>query len=399
MDAETLLNGPRGRGLCLAAVEAAWDESETKVAADGRDALFRIGAALERDDGVGVFFGFEDDDGKPLSKCEARSARKQMLKGLAADKADPSELLSTLTRCIEATEFPAPARADLVTFLARQVDSARYWQHPEGADYAAETPQVRRALEGVARQLAPLCAWMDAPLDRDQAWTTSEDGERDEHAFTGVAAGLAKARTAVREDEGRHRSARNPAKEVRGNWWSGLGHPPVTTGLTGSDDRPGPLRLYCEEDGYRASDEQIIARRLQVKDSDRVLEILTAQDWAVLCATHPLPVTKSYRGCWADATGRDSLHPEDGTDPGWVIPDLAAAAEEYDGIHLTLAAYLACSGTAIPVPPSHGHTNGAAVIAGWNPDETVWLSDRTVLDTQRWVEDAEAEDFAYCRTS
>lgn len=383
MDAETLLKGPRGRGLCLDAVVAAWDDLETRAAVDGRDALFRLDSAMDRDGGIGMFFGFEDEGGKPLSKLASLRAKKQMRTEMAADKADPSRLLRTLTECIEATKLPTPTRSDLVTLLAGQVDSARYWQHPDGTDYAAANPAVRNALAPMAQHLAPLCTWMEAPVDREQAWTTS-GFQQEERDLIGVAAGLVRARVEVGESEGAHHSTKTTKKEVRGEWWSWLGHPPATTGLAGSDDHPGPLRLYCEEDGFRDSDEEINARRILVSDTDRVLEIRTTDDWAQLCAEFPLEVTKSYRGCWADATGRDCLHPEDGTDPGWVIPDLAAAAEKYDGVHLTIAAYLACSGTAISVPPSRGHPNGASVIAGWNPDETVWLSDRTVLETQRW---------------
>jgi hypothetical protein len=363
---------------------------------DARDALFRLDDAMDPDGGGGVVFAFADENGKPLSKSAALSAKKHMLKERAADRADPSKLLARLVAGIDATSVPTPSRSDLVGLLSDQVGSARYWQHPDGTDHAAATYEVRAALERVARHLAPACDWMDAPLDRGQAWTIS-GVQQAEPDLTSVAAALVRARTELQDEEQRHQSAEYPEYEPSGEWWSWLGRPPTSTGPTGTDRRPGPLRLYCEEDEFRDSDEDIVARRLAVTGTDRIFEIRTAQDWADFCSEFPLDVTKSYRGNWWMATGRDSLHPDDGTDRGWVIPDLAAAAEHYDGSHLTIATYLEASGTAIPVPPSHGRTNGASVIAGWNPDETVWLSDRTVVETQPWEEDPDSEDMAYRR--
>jgi hypothetical protein len=384
MTPETLLKGPRGRGWCLAVIAYPWTEDgSSERTADAADAMFRLDDAMDPDGGHSRFFAFENESGKPLSGLAARRARRQILKEMVKDKADPSRLLTRLVAGIEATPVPTSTRSELVDYLAGQVDSARYWQQPEGTDFAAATPGVRKALRRVAQHLTPLCTWMDDPLEREQTWTTS-GFQQGEPELTGIAAGLREARAQVREAERHHRCPKNPGKEASSDWWSILGHPPASTGLTGSDHHPGPLRLYCEEDGYRDSDEEILTRRLEVKDTERILEIRGAQDWAALCSEFPLSVSKLRRGNWWMATGRDSLAPDDGTDPGWVIPDLAAAAEDFDGIHLTVAAYLECSGTTIPVEPSHGRPNGASVVAGWNPDETVWLSDRTILQTQRW---------------
>ncbi|MEO7124431.1 MAG: hypothetical protein ABI400_15220 [Lacisediminihabitans sp.] len=44
-------------------------------------------------------------------------------------------------------------------------------------------------------------------------------------------------------------------------------------------------------------------------------------------------------------------------------------ASDYDAVHLTVLGYLTTAGRALPVRDSH------TVLAGWNPDETYWLTD------------------------
>ena len=51
------------------------------------------------------------------------------------------------------------------------------------------------------------------------------------------------------------------------------------------------------------------------------------------------------------------------------MPRWSAIARDWDGVHLSVAGYLATAGRALPV--------GAArtLLGGWNPDETYWLTD------------------------
>ncbi|MGO3555043.1 MAG: hypothetical protein ACTINZ_06650, partial [Microbacterium gubbeenense] len=76
---------------------------------------------------------------------------------------------------------------------------------------------------------------------------------------------------------------------------------------------------------------------------------------------------------WRDTTGRDGP---------WVMPDWAAVAEEYDAVHLQVAAYLQAAGRALPVTDE-----AATVLAGWDPDATYWFTDRVryVGKRTRWV--------------
>jgi len=53
----------------------------------------------------------------------------------------------------------------------------------------------------------------------------------------------------------------------------------------------------------------------------------------------------------------------------WLIPDFTAVAEDYDAVHLSIAGYLATAGRVLPVGDS------CTVLAGWDPDQTYWLTD------------------------
>ncbi|WP_454858475.1 hypothetical protein [Promicromonospora soli] len=88
-------------------------------------------------------------------------------------------------------------------------------------------------------------------------------------------------------------------------------------------------------------------------------------------------MTAQKRHDWYRTTGRVER---------WVIPDWSILALEYDAVHLTAAAYLAAAGTAIPVD-----RGTCSVIAGWNPDETYWLTGvaRPEEDGAEWVLDDE----------
>ena len=52
-------------------------------------------------------------------------------------------------------------------------------------------------------------------------------------------------------------------------------------------------------------------------------------------------------------------------------------AEDFDGIHVTVGGYLATRGVAVPV------ADGYSVLAGWDPDASLWLRD--VIETVEQV--------------
>lgn len=137
----------------------------------------------------------------------------------------------------------------------------------------------------------------------------------------------------------------------------------------------GPAGVWLVEDDMGW--ERAVTHRVAAPAGARVYEIDGPDAWAALCRTYPLEVTEQKRHDWYSTTGRDGR---------WVVPDWSAVAVDHDAVHLTAAAYLTSAGTAVPVDDGV-----ASVIAGWNPDETYWLSDdaRPEADGAVWVRDDE----------
>jgi hypothetical protein len=53
----------------------------------------------------------------------------------------------------------------------------------------------------------------------------------------------------------------------------------------------------------------------------------------------------------------------------WVIPDWVAVSQDWDGVHVSLGGYLEAAYRAANAG------GGFTLLAGWNPDETLWLND------------------------
>ena len=72
-----------------------------------------------------------------------------------------------------------------------------------------------------------------------------------------------------------------------------------------------------------------------------------------------------------------------------------ASAGDYDAVHLSVAGYLATAGRALRAGEWH------TVLAGWNPDETWWLTvtPRRVEPAVRWAATGDSEPFAWTRSA
>ena len=159
------------------------------------------------------------------------------------------------------------------------------------------------------------------------------------------------------------RRAEHPDTDVSGEWWS-TPLPSDALSTSRTRDRIGPLELMLEEDSLSCGEARVWP--VHIRNNPRVYEISRPTDWAQLVDAYPLAVPESKRHDWFRTTG---------THHRWYIPDWAAVAGDYDGVHLTLHGYLATPGTAIPL----FNNAGATVLAGWDPDATWWLN-RTVTD-------------------
>lgn len=191
----------------------------------------------------------------------------------------------------------------------------------------------------------------------------------------------------------RHNLAKNPFDELSGEWWS---IPPDGLWTSTSCWPNGtPIGIDLVEDDVGL--ERVRACRVGIPAEARIREIHRPEDWADLCRRYPLDVTAQRRQVWFEATGRRGR---------WVIPDWSQVAEEFDGVHVSLAGYVRNAGAVVTVGngslvddssslPTEGNTDDetASVMGGWNPDTTYWLNDVVtgVAEVVDWRYDDEAD--------
>jgi hypothetical protein len=238
--------------------------------------------------------------------------------------------------------------------LADAVATAMYWQEPDGEDVLAGHPSIHTALGPVAERVldsAPARHWGQprqavqwvidwrlpedlAPLPRDPqrvlaAWTRDERAE---------------------EARAINERPTDPEANFSGNWWSTPQDLIQSVGQI-----PAGLDLIEDSFGWE------VATVIPARGAGSTYEIHAPEDWVRLCRDYPLEVSVSRRHDWYRVTGRVGR---------WVIPDWEQVASQWDAVHLTTLGYLGGATRALPVD-----TDTATVIAGWNPDTTIWLTD------------------------
>jgi hypothetical protein len=325
LTADALLVGPRGRGLCLAVAELLNDEVR--------------GAAW-------------------LARGSAGS--------------------QPLVRVLEATD-PTPVHAwrDPLLFLEpmdRCVSEAMYWQQPHDEDVVAADPAVVAALQPIAAAIAaaPGSAWWSTPLDAAALRYTSrydDDHPPASPTLTGARQRLHRWHAGVLKEEraaaSRHRD--DPSARYSAQWWS---TPAMAALVTTTRALPelGSIQLAWEEDSF--GQPRAWVWPLTTTRAPRVWEINRPQQWVSLVERYPLEVTNARRHDWYRSTGRDG---------SWRIPDWSAVAEDWDGVHVSVAGYLTTATRALPVAGG----SAATVLAGVNPDQTWWLADVLTTSTDR----------------
>jgi hypothetical protein len=218
---------------------------------------------------------------------------------------------------------------------------------------------------GLQAALAPVAAvvaapWWSTPLAREQQCYVQwlDETPLEPPALTGAIAKLAQWRAGARADEVRAvERLRKVTANQSGEWWSAPVRVPLVT-TTRALPSLGAVKLALVEDGFGWQRARVWP--LQPASDCRVYEITGSDAWVALVGRYPMDVSLSRRHDWWRATGHEGT---------WLIPDWVAVASDYDAVHLTVLGYLMTAGRALPVRDSH------TVLAGWNPDETYWLTD------------------------
>ncbi|MGO2037457.1 MAG: hypothetical protein ACTH2U_13345 [Brevibacterium sp.] len=417
--AEELLASPRGRSLVLGLatrvpdhLEDAFDEegepltSEARIHDELGHSLFIAGFLADKANGAAVAMYLDAGSVEP----EAGSVT-------AADVAEKLRMVCP----------SAPSQDEVEAELGGVVDEAKYWQPPDGGEFIAADDEVRAALMPFAETILAtglLDDWA-RPVDRENQWALAWDDSELHGALAPVfdeALGVVSgdrvigfgALVAVDDDPGvslprgleqwladvlsaeaerRRDFALSPFHQLSSRWWS---TPPFGLWSSTSTWRGGePIGLSLVEDSFGF--ERARACRLRLRPESRICEVHRPEDWAELCRRYPLDVTAQQRSDWFETTGRKGR---------WMIPDWSRVAEEFDGVHVSLAGYLRTAGVVIdvgeasliedsPSRPTVGDTDdrAASLMAGWNPDTTYWLNDVTsgVAEVVEWTYDNDAD--------
>ena len=322
-DPDSLLAGPRGRRLCWA------------LAA-----------------GMG-------DSGQRLGGPAWRQVQTDSL------PSDPADLASELAAAVGQTDWASAAAGmsdlDLIESLAESVASAMPWQEPDTGDRALAHPEVADTLRPVARAVtsAPAARWWSSGLDPGtQQYVESLLRSDEGPPLTGAAGRLEKwLATEAEEERSAAERPTDPTAPYSGYWWSSptwARLADTTRALPGL----GPLQLFAMEDwpGWA----EVRCWPVTPDRPARICEITGPDDWVALVARYPLEVTKSRRHDWWRVTGWAGP---------WLMPDYAAAAADYDAVHLPVGGYLTTAGRALAV------NDARCLLAGWDPDQTYWLAD------------------------
>ncbi|MFC4241806.1 hypothetical protein ACFOYW_00350 [Gryllotalpicola reticulitermitis] len=291
------------------------------------------------------------------------------LEDLAVPAREVERLVSALER-VDARPI-AQLRDPLLLFpaLGAAVDSAMPWQPPFVTDAILDLPAVQDALTSIAAAAlaSEAAAWWTTGCDLSSQWAARpiRDG-KPALLSSGTASNEILASWSDYFAAEENRFSQRRMRNVSGTWWS---TPHAHGGVQGqwaklpSTTRRlgglGAVALALQEDSW--GDTEALLNPVLPAPGVRVYEVHGPEDLSRLVQKYPAPARWSRQYVWRQSTGMEL---------DWAVPDYAAAAEDFDAIHLSVIGYLSTAGSAVPFP--HG---GGTVLAGWAPDETYWLTD------------------------
>jgi hypothetical protein len=162
----------------------------------------------------------------------------------------------------------------------------------------------------------------------------------------------------IADDQAAATRPTDPESPITGHWWSTPALASVVTTARPLADL-GSTELVWREDSLGQPDAAVW--QLRTTSEPRVWEVDGPMAWTRLVQQYPVDVTNSRRHDWYCTTGRTGR---------WFVPDWAAVAADWDAVHLSVAGYLTSATRALPTTD-----DGWTVLAGWNPDQTWWLTD------------------------
>lgn len=307
-----------------------------------------------------------------LDRLHPESDSSPFWRALLNDDSDEMlNVLNTSRPAIDLNALSDPQSEELLlNCVADSVDSARYWQDPDDGDMALADPRLATALAPIAARVAAAAGavWWSEPMHpSSQVFVDRREVGDAPPSFQGAHVVLSVWRDQVTGPGKRHKG-----QWMGGPWWSTpvwsilasdmarYGETlPLLARTTRSRPNLGAVELLLEED--RVGAPAALCWPVRAQDQVRVFEIDRPDNWLQLVERYGIDVTGKRMVQWSAATGLERR---------WVIPDWSSVAEDYDAVHLTLNGYLTTSGRALGLD-----SDSATFLAGWNPDESYWLSD------------------------
>ncbi|MBF4459578.1 hypothetical protein [Pseudoclavibacter sp. VKM Ac-2867] len=342
--AARLLLGPRGRRLCL--------EYAVHSSPAVGSALFPLARHLDVNPG----------------------ARYSLTGRAPAPADDPIPTAEELVACLRTVDLSTVDPEGATEALRASLNSARYWQEPDGNDEVAALPEVRAALHPLAELIAAALPDLASRRGTKQWAVDWNSAENAAPLPTDPAAALRMWTRELADEEQRATRDRplDPHARWSGTWWS---VPQTILETRGTVE--AALELVEDSFGWTA------ATFIPVSGFGSVLEIESADDWARLCRDYPVEVTASRRHDWFRTTGRNGR---------WVIPHWERVAQDWDAVHLTALGYYSSATQLVRVDAEF-----ASVIAGWAPDSTLWLRDvarEATAARQEWSRPTDQDEWA-----
>lgn len=236
--------------------------------------------------------------------------------------------------------LPAASEDLIFECLRAVVDGARYWQDPEDED-AALAPFAGRLMP-IAEALAERSDtdWWATAMAAEQfaLCRLSDEGDEAVLVLDGNRAVLEEGRAADLRGNATHRDiALRDTDEwsaLSGRWWTTpwLSNPATTRAL----EAGGPVGLSLVEDSWGWT--RAVAWPVNPVRSPRVYEVSDAEGWRELVSRYPVDVSYGRGPDWHRALGRRGE---------WLIPDWLAVADDFDAVHMSVAGYLCAAGAVI----------------------------------------------------
>lgn len=152
--------------------------------------------------------------------------------------------------------------------------------------------------------------------------------------------------------------------DLTGHWWVSPDRAISTTRATLDG---ACVYAHCREGhtSYVEPGTEVIAP-LTLTGPARVYEVSSAQDWVDLVEAHPRATPASAHRQWSQWSGHHG---------SWWLPDWRRCAHDWDAVHISVGAYLTSAYRAWPT------RDGATFLAGWDPDQTAWLTSAITIGT------------------